>query len=339
MNKEEFRKNQPVAYRVLSHVLKSNSLSHAYLLSGAQGAPLSQCALLLAQSVLCENPDEDGLACQKCTSCQQVERQEHPDFFKIGRDSLMAQKPLRRKDIEAYWKNGGTLELPEIKFENYTIKKDQIARLQDFFSKSSSSEKGRRVYILEDYDRATVQASNSLLKFLEEPPEDVIGILTSHHLSNILDTIQSRTQIISLRPAGRKIRQEQILELIDDEKAAALLADHGFDQQDTARILRENRLFEMQEAAEKFLEMNGAHKAIYYLQHEIFPFKNKEFNRMDFQLFLYWISFLSFERKDLSLKKKLDIQTTCLKILDQLKTPADAALLLDRFCFYMHEIF
>lgn len=97
-----------------------------------------------------------------------------------------------------------------------------------------------------------MQASNSLLKFLEEPPEDVIGILTSHHLSNILDTIQSRTQIISLRPAGRKIRQEQILELIDDEKGAALLADHGFDQQDTARILRENRLFEMQEAAEKF---------------------------------------------------------------------------------------
>lgn len=63
-----------------------------------------------------------------------------------------------------------------------------------------------------------MQASNSLLKFLEEPPEDVIGILTSHHLSNILDTIQSRTQIISLRPAGRKIRQEQILELIDDER-------------------------------------------------------------------------------------------------------------------------
>lgn len=84
MNKEEFRKNQPVAYRVLSHALKSNSLSHAYLLSGAQGAPLSQCALLLAQSVLCENPDEDGLACQKCTSCQQVERQEHPDFLKLA---------------------------------------------------------------------------------------------------------------------------------------------------------------------------------------------------------------------------------------------------------------
>lgn len=47
----------------------------------------------------------------------------------------MAQKPLRRKDIEAYWKNGGTLELPEIKFENYTIKKIRLPDCRIFLKK------------------------------------------------------------------------------------------------------------------------------------------------------------------------------------------------------------
>lgn len=339
MDKEEFRKNQPVAYRILSHALKSGSLSHAYMLSGPTGAPLKQTALLLAQSVFCPHPDEDGFACQNCLQCHQIAEQNHPDFFRLAQDGRTSYRPLKKKEIQEYWKSGGNVSLPETRPENYVIRKEQIQQLQDFFSLSSSSEKAQQVYVLENFDRATPSASNSLLKFLEEPPLGVIGILTSHHLSNILETIQSRTQIITLRPAGRQIRKAEIQELIEDEKAAAMLADHGMNDQDVIKILKENRLFEMQEAAEKFLKLKASHRAVYYLMHDVFPFKNKEFNRMDFQLFLYWISSLAFENPQLDLERKLKIQETCLEISDLLKTPADAALLLDRFSYQMHQIF
>ncbi len=339
MNKEEFRKNQPVAWRVLSNALRSDRLSHAYLFSGMPGAPLRQASLLLAQSIFCEHPDEDGFACQQCLSCRQIEENSSPDVFKIGPDAPASLRPLKKKEIQEFWKNGGHLDLPEIRTENYQIRKEQIAGLQDFFSKSTASQKGRRVYILENYDRANASASNALLKFLEEPPEGVIGILTTDQLSGILETIQSRTQIISLRAAGREIRKAEILKLIDDEKAAEMLAAHGCDEQDAAKILRENRLFDMQEAAEQFLNHHASHAAILHLQLEVFPAKNRDFNRMDFQLFLYWLSDLSYGRKDLSLDQKLKIRSTCLDLQDLLKTPCDAALLLDRLCYQIRQIF
>lgn len=132
MDKEEFRKNQPVAYRILSHALKSGSLSHAYMLSGPTGAPLKQTALLLAQSVFCPHPDEDGFACQNCLQCHQIAEQNHPDFFRLAQDGRTSYRPLKKKEIQEYWKSGGNVSLPETRPENYVIRKEQIQQLQDF---------------------------------------------------------------------------------------------------------------------------------------------------------------------------------------------------------------
>ena len=55
----------------------------------------------------------------------------------------------------------------------------------------------KKVYIINQADRMNVSASNSLLKFLEEPPEDIIAILVTDNMYQLLNTIISRCQIIS----------------------------------------------------------------------------------------------------------------------------------------------
>lgn len=350
MNKEEFRENQPVAWRVLSHALKSGRLSHAYLFYGPKGSPVSETAVLFAQSLFCEEPDEDGFACGKCSSCLAVKEERFPDYFRLAPGGLHSGRPLKRKDIEQYWKSGGEISLNSPRDISYVIRKEQIASLQDFFSQSASNDSSRQVYILEKYDKATPSASNALLKFLEEPQPGITGILTTHEPAAILPTILSRTQMIALRPAGRTLRKAQISELIDDEEAAQMLAEGGWDKEDAARFLEENHFFAMQEAARILLQNRASHSSIVRLQREIFPAKSRDFDRMDLQLFFEWVSFYarqslnrSQDEKMSGLKITLDsrqalaVLQICLESIDTLRYPADPALLLDQFCFRLRK--
>ncbi|SHK09887.1 DNA polymerase III subunit [Tepidibacter formicigenes] len=60
--------------------------------------------------------------------------------------------------------------------------------------------KNKKIYILDDSDKMTVQAQNALLKTLEEPPEYAVLILIAKNSATILDTIKSRCEIIKFSP-------------------------------------------------------------------------------------------------------------------------------------------
>ena len=86
---------------------------------------------------------------------------------------------------------------PDLKIISDDAKKGEIVSLKSDFSKKSF-DNNRQVYIVSNVSNMNKAASNSLLKFLEEPDGDVIAILLCNSVSGVLPTISSRCQIISL---------------------------------------------------------------------------------------------------------------------------------------------
>lgn len=123
-------------------------------------------------------------------------------------NALLLKKPEGAQQL----KESGHVNLMYIEPSGQNIKKEQIADLQSEFSKTSLTA-GARVYIIDEVDKLSTAAANGLLKFLEEPlSKQTIGFLLSDNPEQVLPTIQSRSQIIFLKP-----RSEH--ELTEDRKS------------------------------------------------------------------------------------------------------------------------
>ena len=185
-------KYQTAAYKIFKNAFEKNRLSHAYLLIGEQGIPLKEIALFLAKSLVCENPNP--LACEHCINCYRVDEGNYADV-----------KLFDGKEK--------------------TIKKSDISNLTETFSKTAIEEKGVVIYILNNIENMTVEATNSLLKFLEEPSKNIYAILTSENESKILPTIISRTQRIALKLVNKKLVISEAIELGVPSEDAELLSN------------------------------------------------------------------------------------------------------------------
>lgn len=84
-----------------------------------------------------------------------------------------------------------------IKPNDGKIVKDDILNLQEVFKTKSLTNKNR-VYIIDEAEKMNLYAANSLLKFLEEPEENIYAILITSNVNKILPTIKSRCQILMI---------------------------------------------------------------------------------------------------------------------------------------------
>ena len=162
---------QPVIYKTFVNALKTNKLSHAYLLSGSVGMPLKEVALFLGKSLICDNPNP--LACNECITCMRVDEGNYADVMVFG--------------------DGNT-----------KIKKGDIEKITSNFDKTALEEKGIMIYVLHLVETMTAVAVNSLLKFLEEPGKNIYAFLTTENESKLLPTIISRTQVLRFREIDRE---------------------------------------------------------------------------------------------------------------------------------------
>ena len=106
----------------------------------------------------------------------------------------------------------GHMNLFFIEPQGQSIKKKQIEDLQEEFSKTSLVG-GKRVYIIDHVETMTNEASNSLLKFLEEPVSSLtIGLLLTDNIEQVIKTIVSRSQIINLPGLREERLTDQLLE-------------------------------------------------------------------------------------------------------------------------------
>lgn len=152
----------------LQQAKADNHLHHALLFSGEDGCGNEEFLAAFANSLLCLQPDSDGVACGQCRSCQVQAAKAHPDF--------MAVKLLDDKQ---------------------SILIEQIREL-NYFLGLSRSYSPRRVVIIQPAERMNVNAANSLLKSLEEPAPDTHILLLTAHPGLLLPTIRSRCQAVRL---------------------------------------------------------------------------------------------------------------------------------------------
>lgn len=325
VDKKKLKERQPVAWKILSNALKSGRISHAYMFYGQKNPDQSRLALLFAQSMNCEHPDEDGIACQNCETCQLIARDMYPDFFWLHPGGLQARKPLTRKELDAWWK---TNAVPSEQKTSWRLRKEDILRLQDTFATSSGTDARRQVYIIEQYEQATASASNTLLKFLEEPKDGLTGILCTSAINTVLPTIVSRCQLIPMRPPARAALEAEIAEIIDDPEIVAILARAGYGPDSLEALLENEALFELRNAAKEYWPQRTSHSAIVRLECGVFSksgFPTREAAAFFLHGLLYFLEQEQTEQAD-----RLEERSTLVEALDALRQPLDPVLLIER---------
>ncbi|CAM4293311.1 ATP-binding protein [Lacicoccus alkaliphilus] len=127
----------------------------------------------------------------------------------------------------ALMKEGNHPDFYYLGTEETTIKKEEVARLMHVMN-NKPTETEYKVYVIEAFDKLTPQAENSLLKFLEEPPEKTIALLLTVDKSNILPTIHSRAQHIFIRgDSSDRLKELEYLSEDDLQTIDALSLNAG----------------------------------------------------------------------------------------------------------------
>ncbi len=193
------------------------------LLKGGKGIGKMDLAQNYAKSLLCQHPAMDGYACGECASCHWFDQGTHPD--------LRILQPESETD-----------EAEDGKKPSKQIAVDQIRGLTDFLG-MSAHQGGRRVVIIHPAEAMNTNATNALLKSLEEPPAGLLFILVSHKSQQLLPTLLSRCLVVSLAvPDAASATRWLVSKGVKNPED--VLASAGF-----------SPLLALQNAAEKGMEM------------------------------------------------------------------------------------
>lgn len=180
------------AINILKDELRTKRINHAYLFVGVEGVGKKLIAFQFARAYNCQ--EIIGDSCDSCLICQKINHFNHPDVQLLG-----------------------------IEEDEKVIKIEQIRQLQkEIIYKPYESDK--KIYIIEDADKMTLEAANCLLKTLEEPPEFAVIILLAKETNKLLPTIVSRCQLLNLRGISRILIKEEIVKKGVSEKEADIYA-------------------------------------------------------------------------------------------------------------------
>ncbi|MFN8986513.1 MAG: DNA polymerase III subunit delta' [Burkholderiales bacterium] len=164
-------------------IARGEKLPHALLIHGRSGVGKIEFARALAQSLLCESP-QDGFACGECPACGWFREGNHPDFRELLPESMLDEASTDEVAADADDKD---------KKKSREIKIDQIRAIADFMMLSTHRD-GYRVLLVHPAEAMNIAAANALLKTLEEPAARTVILLVSDQLGRLLATIRSRCQ-------------------------------------------------------------------------------------------------------------------------------------------------
>src|SRR6202140_180085 len=151
--------------RTLQNALQSGRVAHAYIFSGARGVGKTTTARILAKALNCVHGPTPS-PCNQCDSCREIAAGSSMDVLEIDAAS-----------------NRGI---------------DQVRELRDMVQYGPVGGRSK-VVILDEAHMLTDEASNALLKTLEEPPEKVVFIMATTQPEDLVDTIRSRSQHFHFR--------------------------------------------------------------------------------------------------------------------------------------------
>lgn len=170
--------------QTLLNALSTGRLTHAYVFCGPKGTGKTSTGRILAKALNCETNEGHSEPCNKCLTCQSIAGGHCLDVIEIDAAS-----------------NRGV---------------DEIRSLCEKVNYAPNS--GRyKVYIIDEFHMLTTEASNALLKTLEEPPSHVIFILATTEAHKILPTILSRCQRYDFRKVSLEATVAQLQKIADGE--------------------------------------------------------------------------------------------------------------------------
>ena len=140
-----------------------HGMSHAFLFTGPPGSGRSNAAIAFAAALQCE---QEPPGCGTCHACHTVLAGSHADVSVVRTEGLSIG----------------------------------VREVRDLVRRSALRPVGRRwqIVVVEDADRVTEQASNALLKAIEEPAERTVWMLCTPTVEDVLPTIRSRCRLVSL---------------------------------------------------------------------------------------------------------------------------------------------
>jgi len=173
----------------LTNILKSGNIPHAFLFAGPRGTGKTSAARILAKAINCEK-NVNGLQstaepCNKCEQCKSITNGNNIDVIEMDAAS-----------------NRGI---------------DDIRALRDIVKLAPARAKAK-VYIIDEAHMLTTEASNALLKTLEEPPSHVYFILATTNPEKLIETIKSRTTLVSFTKATDEEIKRSLERIIKKEK-------------------------------------------------------------------------------------------------------------------------
>ena len=164
----------------LQNAISTNKVSHAYIINGERSSGKEFIARIFAMTLQCEKGGVDP--CNECHSCKQALSNNQPDIIYISHE-----KP-------------NTIGVEDIR--------TQING--DIDIKPYSSQ--RKIYIMNEGEKMTVQAQNALLKTLEEPPEYAVILILTTNVDELLPTILSRCVVLNMKPVTDAQVKEYLME-------------------------------------------------------------------------------------------------------------------------------
>lgn len=168
----------PELPEALKQALRRDRLAQAYLFFGRPPTRMEETVPRLFQWVVCER-DEGEEPCGACRACEQVTRRIHPDLVVL---------PPHEEDEQASVRIG----VDDVR--------DQLLEAASL----TPSHSPYKLFWLRDVRRLTPEASNTLLKVLEEPSGQALFVLTARSRWDCLPTVRSRCQWIRFAPAVRR---------------------------------------------------------------------------------------------------------------------------------------
>ena len=199
---------------ILGKIISSGKVPHAFLFYGPKGTGKTSAARILAKIVNCEkNKGKLKEPCNKCLQCTSIIKGSNLDVVELDAASHRGVDEVR-------------------------IIRDAV--------KLAPAKAENKVYIIDEAHMLTTEASNALLKTLEEPPEHVFFVLATTNPEKLSETIRSRTFNISFNKASveevvrslqRVIRREKIKAEKETLTIIAKFADGSF--RDGAKVLEQ----------------------------------------------------------------------------------------------------